>query len=276
MNPRNTGLLWCCLTGYALTLGLADGHAQAASDAAGDYFERNAEGWFWYRDPPVESVEEAPRKTGNDFEDAGDPQAAGDPLDQLKRLQETVARAEAKAVLYPTPENVTEYLRLNQWQLDQSSRFSDVWRRVVWQNPELDYSLRRPVSNLAVHEYQDGRRADRTEAVARVAASHGLFFFFKGSCPYCHAFGPILRRFSERYGIEVLPVSLDGGTLPEFPDPRRDTRVASELGVSTVPSLFLVDPQQRNVIPLGSGVMSADELAERIYVLTQTAPGRDY
>ena len=77
-------------------------------------------------------------------------------------------------------------------------------------------------------------------------------------------------------GIEILPVSLDGGTLPEFPHPKTDTQVASELGVSTVPSLFLVDPQNRNVIPLGSGVMSADELADRIYVLTQTEPGKDY
>ena len=184
--------------------------------------------------------------------------------------------AEAKAVLYPTVENITEYLRLNQWQLDQSSLFSDVWRRAVWQNPELDYSLRRPVTNLAVHTYQDQRKDDRSKAVARIAATHGLFFFFKGSCPYCHTFGPILRQFSEMYGIEILPVSLDGGTLPEFPHPKTDTRVASELGVSTVPSLFLVDPQNRNVIPLGSGVMSADELADRIYVLTQTEPGKDY
>jgi conjugal transfer pilus assembly protein TraF len=78
------------------------------------------------------------------------------------------------------------------------------------------------------------------------------------------------------YGIEVLPVSLDGGGLPEFPSPRVDARVAAELGVETVPSVFLVDPAGRNVIPVGSGVMSVDELAERIYVLTQTDPGKDY
>jgi conjugal transfer pilus assembly protein TraF len=78
------------------------------------------------------------------------------------------------------------------------------------------------------------------------------------------------------YGIEILPVSLDGGTLPDFPHPRTDTRVAADLGVSTVPSLFLVDPRKRNVIPVGSGVMSAEELADRIYVLTQTEPGKDF
>ncbi len=276
MRHGKAHFLFCCLVGFALVIWLPASPAQTSPDAAGDYFGRYAEGWFWYRVPPVEPAEEKPQQTATESDNEQAVVSPEDPLDQLKLIQETIARAEAKAVLYPTVENITEYLRLNQWQLDQSSLFSDVWRRAVWQNPELDYSLRRPVTNLAVHTYQDRRKDDRTEAVARIAATHGLFFFFKGSCPYCHTFGPILRQFGEMYGIEILPVSLDGGTLPEFPHPRTDTRVASELGVSTVPNLFLVDPQNRNVIPLGSGVMSADELADRIYVLTQTEPGKDY
>lgn len=266
----------CCLIGCSLAFWLPASPAQTAPDTAADYFERNAEGWFWYRDPEVEPTGEERHTNGTDTEYSQTTESSEDPLDQLKQIQETIARAEAKAVLYPTRENVTEYLRLNQWQLDQSSLFSDVWRRVVWQNPVLDYSLRRPVTNLAVHAYQDQRKSDRAAAVAQIAATHGLFFFFKGACPYCHTFAPVLKQFSDAYGIEILPVSLDGGVLPDFPHPRTDSRVASELGVSSVPSLFLVDPKQRNVIPVGSGVMSTDELANRIYVLTQTEPGKDY
>lgn len=248
--------------------------AAIAEASSADYFSRNAEGWFWYEGPEVTQDEEKQKKEAA----PADAVAAvpDDPLDQLERIQKTIARTEARAVLYPTEENVGEYLRLNQWQLNQSSLFSDVWRRVVWQTPDLDYSLRRPVTNLAVHEFQDQKNTAQTQAVTQIAKTHGLFFFFKGSCPYCHTFGPILRRFSEMHGIEVLPVSLDGGTLPDFPQARTDTRVATELGVETVPSLFLVDPRRRNVVPVGAGVMSVDELAERIYVLTQTEPGKDY
>jgi type-F conjugative transfer system pilin assembly protein TraF len=245
-----------------------------AEASAADYFSRNAEGWFWYEKPEVIQDEEKQEKAATPADTVAT--VPDDPLDQLERIQKTIARAEARAVLYPTEENVGEYLRLNQWQLNQSSLFSDVWRRVVWQTPDLDYSLRRPVTNLAVHEFQDQKNAAQAQAVAQIAKTHGLFFFFKGSCPYCHAFGPILRRFSEMYGIDVLPVSLDGGTLPDFPQARTDTRVATELGVETVPSVFLVDPRRRNVVPVGAGVMSVDELAERIYVLTQTEPGKDY
>lgn len=253
------------------------GHAPAVPASGGDYFSRNAEGWFWYEDPEPapEEKDQAPQE-GPGARAMSIAVAPDDPLEQLKQIQETIARAEARAVLYPTEENVGEYLRLNQWQLNQSSLFSDVWRRVVWQNPDLDYSLRRPVMNLAVHEYQDQRKAARVQAVARIANTHGLFFFFEGSCPYCHTFGPILRRFSALHGVEVLPISLDGGTLPDFPHPRVDTRVAAELGVETVPSVFLVDPGRRNIIPLGAGVMSIDELVERIYVLTRTEAGQDF
>ncbi len=243
--------------------------APAAPASGQGYFGRQAEGWFWYHDPePTREPEEA--------ETLPVPRATADPLEELKRIQEAIARAEARAVLEPTTENVKEYLRLNQWQLDQSALFSDVWRRAVWQDPSLDYSLRRPTMSLAVQQYHDQRKASKARAVAEIAGTHGLFFFFKGSCPYCHTFGPILRQFSEIYGIEVLPVSLDGGVLPDYPTPRVDTHVAAQLGVQAVPSVFLVDPNGRSVIPVGNGVMSVDELAERIYVLTQTAPGEDY
>lgn len=259
----------------ALLLAMVTGHTSAALASTSNYFNRHAQGWFWYENPPVEVKPEEPPPAASVPAQAA-PASPDDPLEQLKRIQDAIARAEAKAVLYPTVENVTEYLRLNQWQLNQSALFSDVWRRTVWQDPSLDYSLQRPTTSLAVHQFQDQRNRARAQAVAQVANTHGLFFFFKGSCPYCHTFAPVLRQFSQMYGIEVLPISLDGGSLPDFPSPRIDSRVATELGVKVVPSVFLVEPNGRNVIPVGSGVMSVDELAERIFVLTQTEPGKDY
>jgi conjugal transfer pilus assembly protein TraF len=34
---------------------------------------------------------------------------------------------------------------------------------------------------------------------------------------------PTLKWLSEQYGIAVFPVSLDGGGLPDFPNPRAIT-----------------------------------------------------
>lgn len=260
---------------FAVALLLLVSHAPAAVASAPGYWKNNSQGWFWYQDPPL-AEEEVPQETPPAVPTVTTTTVPDDPLEQLKRVQEAIARAEAKAVLNPTEANVREYLLANQWQLNQASLFSDVWRRTVWQDPNLDYSLQRPTTSLAIHQFQDQRKEAKTQAVAQVANTHGLFFFFRGSCPYCHTFAPILKQFSEAYGIEVLPVSLDGGALPEYPAPRVDARVAAELGVEVVPSVYLVDPRGRNVIPVGAGVMSVDELVERIYVLTQTTPGKDY
>lgn len=259
---------------FAVALLLLVSHAPAAVASAPGYWKNNSQGWFWYEAPPV-AEEEAPQETPPAVPTVTTT-VPDDPLEQLKRVQEAIARAEAKAVLNPTEANVREYLLANQWQLNQASLFSDVWRRTVWQDPNLDYSLQRPTTSLAIHQFQDQRKEAKTQAVAQVANTHGLFFFFRGSCPYCHTFAPILKQFAEAYGIEVLPVSLDGGILPEYPTPRVDTQVAADLGVEVVPSVYLVDPRGRNVIPVGAGVMSVDELVERIYVLTQTTPGKDY
>lgn len=79
---------------------------------------------------------------------------------------------------------------------------------------------------------------------------------------------PILKAFSERYGFQILPVSLDGGGLPEFPNPKRDNGQAEKMKVARVPALFIGSRKTGDVAPIGFGMMSIEEMVKRIYVLT--------
>ena len=54
----------------------------------------------------------------------------------------------AKAILEPTSDNIIAYVRYQREQLDRASTFADVWERAIWQHPDLDYTLQRPVSTL--------------------------------------------------------------------------------------------------------------------------------
>jgi len=54
-------------------------------------------------------------------------------------------------------------------------------------------------------------------------------FFFRGACPYCHKFAPLLKAFADRYGFRLVDVSLDGGGLPEFPTPQPNAQAAEAL-----------------------------------------------
>ncbi|OYX95083.1 MAG: hypothetical protein B7Y74_05270 [Novosphingobium sp. 35-62-5] len=43
-----------------------------------------------------------------------------------------------------------------------------------------------------------------------------------------------------------------------------------------VPALVLFDTVTRRPVPIGYGMMSADEVMQRIFTLTRVAPGSDY
>src|SRR3546814_17419766 len=69
--------------------------------------------------------------------------------ERLAAISKQLDELKARAILEPSEQNVTAYIRFQREQLDRASTFSDVWHRTMWQNPELDYTLQRPVRSEA-------------------------------------------------------------------------------------------------------------------------------
>jgi len=200
-------------------------------------------------------------------------------LKTVREIKEELERLKDVAVMTPTPHNVQRFLDAQQFVMDKGALFADVARRVVWATPDLDYGLRRPTNNVAIQTWKAQRQADEQAAVVDAIRTHGLYFFMRGDCPYCHQMGPVLKFLESTYGLEVFPVSLDGGSVPGYPTPRPDNGITRLLGVSTVPAIYLMprDPAAGDVpIQLGQGMLSADEIVNRIYVLTRTRPGQTF
>lgn len=80
--------------------------------------------------------------------------------------------------------------------------------------------------------------------------------------------------------MTVLAISLDGGTLPDYPDARPDNGMAARLNATAVPALYLTAPARREIRPVGFGLMSMSDLLERVAALARdrtdaaTNPGR--
>ena len=91
-------------------------------------------------------------------------------------------------------------------------------------------------------------------------------------------FGPLLRAFALRHGLDVLAVSLTGAALEGWPGAVADNGRAARLGLgeAPAPALVLFDTATQRVLPVGFGVMAEDEMAERIFALTELEPGHDY
>ncbi|MFX5907273.1 conjugal transfer protein TraF, partial [Acinetobacter baumannii] len=78
-----------------------------------------------------------------------DPQLSTTPLfkdlNKLKTVEELKAEVQNRlniATMNPSPQNVERYIEANQFMLDKSTVFADQWRRVVYQKPQYDYSLK--------------------------------------------------------------------------------------------------------------------------------------
>ena len=232
-------------------------------------------GWHFYCDRAEERREAEPPPI------QPDPPAVEHDLPATERilaLRRALEEARAEAILDPTPEKVTAYLRLQQETLQRAAAFSDAFRRTVWTSPELDYTLKRPVGALAKRVWSDERREARDAALARLGERYGLIYIGHAGCGGCRVFGPLLRAFAMRHGLDVLAVSLTGEALEGWPEAVADQGRAARLGLGggPVPALVLFDTATRRVMPVGFGVLAEDEMAERIFALTALEPGHDY
>ena len=170
------------------------------------------------------------------------PSSASERILEMRRQLE---EARAAAILDPSPAKVTTYLRLQQETLQRAAAFSDAFRRTVWATPELDYTLKRPVGALAKRLWSDERRAAVAGALARLGERYGLIYLGHTGCAGCRVFGPLLRAFATRHGLDVLAVSLTGGPLEGWPEAVADNGRAAKLGLAgtPVPAVVLFDTQ---------------------------------
>ena len=252
---------------------LADssGSRQMASVVTSPFWDDYRRGWHFYEDPEFElpSPPKTPPKAEKPVREPRAPE-----LVEFERLQKRLEDYRNIAIIKPTEANVRRYMELEARVVRQASYFSDVAQRVAWSTPDLDMTLQgRPVNARAIEVFDREQTQSRNQSLASLARSHVIFFFFRSDCPYCHAFAPTLEAFQARHGIQIVPISVDGGGLPNFPQFRRDNGISRTLQVTQVPAVFLAEPFSGTITPIGFGVLSESQLVERI--ATVTAPGAD-
>ena len=227
-------------------------------------------GWHFYCDRD-EDIEDLPALLGPSS-------ALPSATRQIESIRRALEESRAAAILDPSPAKVAAYLRLQQATLQRAAAFSDAFRRTVWSTPDLDYTLARPVGALAKQLWSDARRDERDAALQSLAQRYGLIYLGHPACSECRVFGPLLRAFSLRHGLDVLAVSMTGEALEGWPEavPDHGRAVALGLDGAPTPAVVLFDTETREVLPVGFGVLAEDQLAERIFVLTQRETGHDY
>ena len=245
---------------------------------ASSFFEDHARGWHWYEHIPLSKKPEKPvseaqvSKTQKPKPEKAQP-ASQDPSIILEQDKEKVKQQLAAALVNPTPQNLYAYMSLQKQTMERAHHFAQVWQEVVLRHPELDDTLKFPTTQTGRHIFYEQEKQQLFQDIQSLKDTHGLYFFFRENCPYCKAFAPIVKTFAEKYGWQVLSISLDdpldGESSQEFKDVVKDNGMAQKLGVTRVPALFVANPSQSMVLPIAHGLISEAEIEQRILLLTK-------
>jgi conjugal transfer pilus assembly protein TraF len=227
------------------------------------FFQDHSRGWHWY-EPLTVPAEDGDSKEENSHKTAPSQKS---PREIVKAYREELENRLNAAWLSPTPANVRSYQEMQKDMLDRSKLFSTSWIQNVFQNPELDHTLVSPVNQQGRYLQIDLEKQRKVNTIQNLSQNYGLFFFFSSDCPYCHQFAPIVKRFSQTYGWEVIAISVDDAVLDEFPDAQPDNGLAQVWNIKTLPSLYAVNPQTQEAIPIAHGLTSMDEMENRIMTL---------
>lgn len=254
-----TALLSAVGSSYARTVSIADNPLQDRQPA---FYDKNAEGWYWYHDPErIDEIKEISKPVAPQETKSGPA-----PL-SAAWVREMLPKYKDMAWTDPSPENVEAYFLLQRFAVDRSQKFAQVAQSVVIGNPYLDEVNRRPVASFAIPSVDRQARLELDDLLKKISTKAGLFFFFKSGCPYCESQAPILK-YLESDGFDILAISIDGGALQsaQFENTRLDSGQAQKLGVTATPSLFLVS-DKGEFTSLGQGMMSYAELQSRILIV---------
>ena len=224
------------------------------------YFDQKERGWFWYE--PFPGPGDAAR-----LEDREEHMTVEQIKEKGERLFET-------ALLFPTRENVRAYMEHQKRVLEQSERFSQVWKRVLWETPALDATVDHPVSAAGAEISRSLQRSARDTVIEKISRVGKLVFFFRSDCPFCRGQAEVIKTLERRHGIGVLPASLDGrGLHPLYPSFVNGRAQAARLGVEKVPALFLFLPSRSKIVRIGTGYLTLGEIRRRLHVVGEEVLG---
>lgn len=237
--------------------------ALPASAAGQSASSDQPQGWLWYRDhlPVVHPRPKLVPHTPAVIVDGGPSHWT------TAWIHAELPQLLDRAVQDPTPRNVRAYLALQKLAVDRAQAYAEAATMVTQSDPDLDENARFPTASAAAEAATARAQTGLVSALQQLAHTAGLFFFFRSDCPYCHRDLSVLRTFELVTGMKVIGVSIDGQGIDDqlFPDYLIDNGQARRLGVVATPAFYLVrPPDMSDVVEIGQGYLSLDELETRI------------
>lgn len=157
------------------------------------------------------------------------------------------------------PESVEAAQRYMKWVVGKASQAANMWYFNMTQNPDLDPTVKNPISEVGIALATRATQATQLEYFRIIREEGGILFFFsRNDCQFCHDQAPYTRRVARTMGLRLINIPLDGKCLPGFEAEACGDNIKPEqyavLQIKTVPTLFLFVPSN-TWIRLGTGLV---------------------
>ena len=113
-----------------------------------------------------------------------------------------------------------------------------------------------------------------TSEIKNLSDNYYFVFIYKGTCPHCHNFAPILSDFAKTFNVQVQSYSMDAAPLDEFQGEPLTPELFQTFYVNSgykpsVPALFLVNRHTADAYAVLFGEAEDYELARRVHELVK-------
>jgi conjugal transfer pilus assembly protein TraF len=245
------------LGGMAVAQELIPVHEEDQMQASAPYYKDYKRGWYWY-----EKEKEQPKKD----ESKGDVE----PKHRIPTLRDYTAEMlwnmypddfqallmdfQKKAVMTPTESNVAEYYYVQDIARKKSLAFANVTAAVMQKYPQLSVAKDYPTATPGRSALTRLEQEEMAKKIGASISDFGLIYFYSPTCQYCIEQERIVRYFEERYGWEIKRIDLT-----------QNAGLASMFTVTTVPTVILVYRRSQDPITVSAGVVSLEDMEERVY-----------
>lgn len=223
-----------------------------------------ARGWLWYQDPALgqkPSIKPEPQIIQSPL----NPQITPTPKtyqQQMDAQRQAFDEALAKSILEPTLDNVMQTQRMQAQILRQAGDFQKTWMAAETMTSPFELVGANPRSREMTAEQDQTALMQKIHAMSQ---DYGLFFLFQSSCPHCHAFAPVVKRFASQFNFELQGISGDGQGIAEFDSFLPDNGIGRVLNPQGIyPCLVLVNKRTRVTILLASALLNDGQLIDHM------------
>lgn len=282
----------------AALVALAASGATAAAHAAGPSAEPQErsnpqdpnsddpeKGWWFFKGPKKQAEPEAPAAASAPAATTGPAQNAekrcktketwspacgfvNPGADFEFQAKQRDALMERMVVSQNDPKAVEAFQYYMRWALERTAEVSNLWYYNMVQNPELDPTVKQPVSAFGLRLMADINRGEEAK-VGRLLKEEGaaLIYFTRSDCQFCHSMAGLVKGLAADLSVPVLNASLDGKCIPGMEQgcgtQEVSTGPAQLLQVTVVPTVFLYVPKQ-TWLRVSTGVTDQQTMRTRV------------